>query len=212
MNTDNLINNYTDWLEQASLTESKKNLLKTAIALYADQGISRVTTKEIAKAAGYSETMIFKHFGSKAGLTQAIIEPITTEILPHYSAAFFEEVDVAQDLQDIIATIVRARFRFLSENAAVMQIIIGETLINNDFRATYGSRIMQNQDTFSQTIWQKMQATGEMRDDVDLTSFLRLIVSQVLFLFLQKYKFGLEIDENAELDKISLLMLYAIQK
>ncbi len=53
---------------------SKKELvLNTALNMFAEQGYDNSATLAIAKAAGVSEGLIFRHFGSKEGLLKAII-------------------------------------------------------------------------------------------------------------------------------------------
>ena len=55
--------------------KSKKELiLETALDLFAKKGFSATSTAKIAKAAGVSEGLIFRHFSNKEGLLQAIME------------------------------------------------------------------------------------------------------------------------------------------
>lgn len=54
---------------------SNKNiLLQTALQLFGEQGYDRTPTSQIAREAGVSEGLIFRHFGNKAGLLAAIIQ------------------------------------------------------------------------------------------------------------------------------------------
>ena len=47
---------------------NKENILHTALRLFAEQGYDRTPTSQIAREAGVSEGLIFRHYGSKAGL------------------------------------------------------------------------------------------------------------------------------------------------
>jgi len=51
----------------------RDQILKTAITLFSKRGFSGTTTKEIARAAGVSEAMVFRHFASKDELYGAIL-------------------------------------------------------------------------------------------------------------------------------------------
>lgn len=53
---------------------NKESILQTALQLFGEQGYDRTPTNQIAKAANVSEGLIFRHFGSKAGLLEAIVE------------------------------------------------------------------------------------------------------------------------------------------
>jgi AcrR family transcriptional regulator len=54
--------------------ERQANLIGTAATLFASNGFEGTTTKEIAKAAGVSEALLFKHFPTKRALYAAILE------------------------------------------------------------------------------------------------------------------------------------------
>ena len=54
--------------------ERREQILAAAISLFATHGFSGTTTKEIARAAGVSEAMVFRHFANKDALYAAILE------------------------------------------------------------------------------------------------------------------------------------------
>ncbi len=56
------------------MTEKKQKIIDIAIKLFATEGYANTATSKIAKAAGVSEGLIFKHFKSKAGLLDAIVD------------------------------------------------------------------------------------------------------------------------------------------
>ena len=51
----------------------REQILQTAVDLFSKRGFKGTTTKEIAKAAGVSEAMVFRHFASKDELYGAIL-------------------------------------------------------------------------------------------------------------------------------------------
>jgi AcrR family transcriptional regulator len=52
---------------------NKDRILETALRLFAEQGYDRSSTSLIARTAGVSEGLIFRHYGHKAGLLEAIL-------------------------------------------------------------------------------------------------------------------------------------------
>ncbi|HMM80392.1 MAG TPA: helix-turn-helix domain-containing protein [Pyrinomonadaceae bacterium] len=54
--------------------ERRGVILRAAVELFSQHGFKGATTKEIAKASGVSEAMLFRHFENKDALYQAIIE------------------------------------------------------------------------------------------------------------------------------------------
>jgi len=58
--------------------EARRLLLDAAQELFARQDYRGTTTREIAEAAGVTEYLLFRHFGSKAGLfREALVLPFT---------------------------------------------------------------------------------------------------------------------------------------
>ncbi|MEH0153205.1 TetR/AcrR family transcriptional regulator [Limibacter armeniacum] len=55
------------------MTDKKESILNTAIDLFSTQGYANTSTSRIAKEAGVSEALIFKHFKNKEGLLDAIV-------------------------------------------------------------------------------------------------------------------------------------------
>lgn len=65
-----------------SSQERQASLIQAATRLFAQKGFNGTTTKEIAKAAGISEALVFKHFPTKRALYAAILaEKVTVSEL-----------------------------------------------------------------------------------------------------------------------------------
>jgi len=56
------------------LTTKKERILEAALELFAKQGFAATSTNAIAKQAEVSEGLLFKHFGSKQGLLDALLQ------------------------------------------------------------------------------------------------------------------------------------------
>jgi AcrR family transcriptional regulator len=54
--------------------ERREQILLTAVDLFSRRGFSGTTTKEIARASGVSEAMVFRHFATKDVLYDAILD------------------------------------------------------------------------------------------------------------------------------------------
>lgn len=56
------------------MTEKQEKILRAALQLFAKEGYHATSTSKVAKLAGVSEGLIFRHFGNKEGLLQTILE------------------------------------------------------------------------------------------------------------------------------------------
>lgn len=56
------------------MTEKQENIVNAALELFAEEGFKSTSTSKVAKRAGVSEGLIFRHFTNKDGLLEAIIQ------------------------------------------------------------------------------------------------------------------------------------------
>ncbi|MCB9297299.1 MAG: TetR/AcrR family transcriptional regulator [Lewinellaceae bacterium] len=73
------------------MANKKENILSAALELFAGDGYNATSTSSIAKEAGVSEGLIFRHFGSKKGLLEAIMEDVEARISQLLAPVIFEE-------------------------------------------------------------------------------------------------------------------------
>jgi AcrR family transcriptional regulator len=73
------------------MSDKKENILNAALELFANEGYNAVSTNKIARQAGVSEGLIFRHFENKKGLLQAIMEDVEARIGQLLAPIIFEE-------------------------------------------------------------------------------------------------------------------------
>ena len=56
------------------MTEKQEKIVQAALELFAKEGYNATSTSKVAKHAGVSEGLIFRHFINKEGLLQAILD------------------------------------------------------------------------------------------------------------------------------------------
>lgn len=93
---------------RSSGQERQASLISAAASLFAAKGFNGTTTKEIAKAAGVSEALVFKHFPTKRALYAAILaeKASFSELL-----ATVEEAARKRDDERVFTLIARYRIR-----------------------------------------------------------------------------------------------------
>lgn len=79
------------------MTEKQEKILQSALELFAKEGFHATSTNKVAKHAGVSEGLIFRHFGNKEGLLQAIL----TEGERRFKALFVDIV-MENDPKEVI--------------------------------------------------------------------------------------------------------------
>jgi AcrR family transcriptional regulator len=79
---------------------ARERILDAAAEVLRTKGIANATTKELARAAGYSEAMLYKHFPDK----QAIFLEVLLERLPrvHEPGVLEADADVRSTIEHIV--------------------------------------------------------------------------------------------------------------
>ncbi|HYF15144.1 MAG TPA: TetR/AcrR family transcriptional regulator [Phycisphaerales bacterium] len=80
----------------------REQLLDVASELFAREGYARATTAELAKAAGVTEPIIYRHFASKRDLFVALIERTAERTLAHWEQSLANATDVGDRLRRLI--------------------------------------------------------------------------------------------------------------
>jgi AcrR family transcriptional regulator len=125
--------------------EKRQAILAAALKLFGERGLETATTRDIAQAAETTERTLFKHFGSKLGLFQAVIEEVSLETVRQQ--AYVRIYDETPFSRSAFADWHRA---FLTDrvNAAIAapqsyQIVFRELFRDPMFRDRYASRWME---------------------------------------------------------------------
>ena len=73
------------------MMEKKDKILAAALDLFANEGYSATSTSKIAKQAGVSEGLIFRHFENKKGLLDALTTEAQTQFEQLMAPLLFEQ-------------------------------------------------------------------------------------------------------------------------
>ncbi len=73
------------------MTDKKENILRAALVLFANDGYNITSTSKIAKKAGVSEGLIFRHFENKKGLLDAIVADAHRRLSKVFAHILFED-------------------------------------------------------------------------------------------------------------------------
>ncbi|MBW2391198.1 MAG: TetR family transcriptional regulator [Deltaproteobacteria bacterium] len=71
-------------------SNSRERLLNAAEALFAERGLAAVSLRAINAAAGLSPAALHYHFGTKAGLVEALLNELSTSSEPPDAAAIID--------------------------------------------------------------------------------------------------------------------------
>lgn len=125
--------------------ELRAAIVAAAQGLFAARGVEAATTREIAALAGTTERTLFKHFGSKQRLVQAVIEEVSGAMVRQ--AAFARVWDPSPFTH---AAFIDWHRGFLADRVAAAEaapdaykVLLREMLRDDAFRRRYAERWME---------------------------------------------------------------------
>jgi AcrR family transcriptional regulator len=118
------------------LMNKKENILQVALQLFASQGFDNTSTSLIAKKAEVSEGLIFRHFGSKEGLLNEILNEGFTKIGP-----YIEVVMMEKDPEKSIFLTLELPYKIISEQKEFWKLQINLRQQNDKFRKEFDENV-----------------------------------------------------------------------
>lgn len=79
--------------------ETRERILEAAARVFAEKGYARATTREMASAASVNEVTLFRHFGNKRNLFNAVIQAfggpaVTADLEARLTGAYAEDLQI----------------------------------------------------------------------------------------------------------------------
>jgi TetR/AcrR family transcriptional regulator len=160
---------------------SRETLLDAAQSAFAEAGFSGARIDDIAKSSGYNKSLIFQHFGDKAGLYQAVVRRLRENSDAASASALGEVVGRSSSLdrkklEALLRASVAWSFAHLVEEPEYLKLFAWE--MAEGWKAF---RAIDNVDQSSQwgiSILREAQTRNVMRTDVSA----EFVVSQLTML------------------------------
>ncbi|WP_129045598.1 TetR/AcrR family transcriptional regulator [Companilactobacillus metriopterae] len=211
-----ILNDLSSWYDSEDIPNGKRKVIQAALKIFSEKGYDATSTSEIAELAGTSQATLFKYFKTKQDLLKFIIDPILENILPIYLGDFVDIVKSEnKGLEYLVNFMVHDRFQFLVKNKETYLIVFSQLMINSDMQKQIIVFLQENLSNFLDRLFPILEMSGEMREDIDRLSVLKLVVSQIVFEFIGMYKFTEKPDPthiDHDLDEIAKLIYHAISK
>jgi AcrR family transcriptional regulator len=117
-------------LKNSSVMPSSRNLtrqkiIQAAIELFASQGVSETTTKQIAELAQVNEVTLFRQFGNKHGLLLAVIED--ADVFAQLGQSLAAELPAASSFAQMLREYANTCLQALAQTPAVIRSLVGES-------------------------------------------------------------------------------------
>jgi AcrR family transcriptional regulator len=162
---------------------SERLLVEATLAVVAEQGVSAATFEEIGRKAGYSRGLATQRFGSKLGLTEAVIAYL------HRAREAILEADHVAEMQafDAVVYYVESHLRSLTlqhDGRAYFMLLGAAVADANALRGAFAAS-HERVRVWLRAQLERGQADGSLRADLDPDAGAIMIGSLMLGLSIQ---------------------------
>ncbi len=182
-------------------------IINSAIKLFSSKGYSATTTTLIAKEAGVSEGIIFKHFKNKENLLKEIGSIAISEIVENISIIpLVKNIESSKKypFRDFLKSIIEERLEFFEKNAELIKLLLIEMQYSQDLKQQTSKilfpKALEALRGIKEIIQQKINTPKNQTNAI-----VRIFLGFTQSIILQKYLFQIEISKDEiqkELDNI----------
>lgn len=172
------------------MTDKKEKILESALTLFAKYGFDATSTSKIAKAASVSEGLIYRHFDTKDGLLNAIME-----MGKERATALYDFVSEMSDARKRLIYLIEIPFNFNEEQKMFWRLMHSIKWQVSKYNIAYTEKLRNIiEEAFSEMEYEdpKSEATGLLVLIDGLVSSVLLSksdeVQQYKDFWLKKYK------------------------
>ena len=167
--------------------ERRSQILQVAIRLFSKKGFSGTTTKEIARGAGVSEAMVFRHFATKEELYSAILDHKACEggmrVLPWEKDIVEKRAIEENDDYNVFYNLAINALEHQQNDVDFMRLLFHSALEGHELSQMFFERFISRLYEFLSAYISKRQKAGAMREvepRVVVRAFLGMIIHHSL--------------------------------
>lgn len=171
----------------------REAILATTLALIADQGVARLTTKELATLGGFSEASIYYHFADKAALLEGAILDGVLAPFQEFAAGFAERAPDS-DIGPALLEFATALTSFWERVLPLLSAMQSDAELRRRFRRRVNSLDLgpHRGVNLVASLLAKQQKLGAVRADIDPKPVAMLLCSTCYLTGYQRHMLGAE--------------------
>lgn len=152
-------------IEREGGRDVREALLEVAGELFSQRGVSEVSLRELARAAGVTPAMIHYYFGDKEGLYEALLERALSRVLARVREIVATEREDLEEIADFLQVVVGA----LSSERWIPSLIIREVIADTGrFRERFIRDFASQIAGIVPDVLGREVTAGRLRPDLDL--------------------------------------------
>ena len=166
---------------QQQASARRQQILDAAVRLFAQQGVARTTTRQIAQEVGVAEGLIFRYFPTKLDLVRAVTGS------PHVILGDLRKIlkdSEAQPMAEVMGRVAAVWLDLLNREAKISSILFGEALINPEIGHIH-NQVIEEGATIIERYLETGKQAGKITALVDTKTIAHMYMSSILMFFLR---------------------------
>jgi len=199
--------------------ERRSQILKIAISLFSQRGFSGTTTKEIARAAGVSEAMVFRHFATKHELYHAILNFKACEggtKVPPWESESEQKAIAEKNDYAVFYNIAVNMLRNHQEDVDFMRLLFYSALDEHELSQIFFDQFVSRIYDFIGSYIKQRQTDGAMREvepRIVVRAFLGMLIHHSLNNILwDKKRHLLDVSDEQAAHEFVTILLNGVKK
>lgn len=164
--------------------ERRSQILRIAIKVFSQSGFSGTTTKEIARIAGVSEAMVFRHFANKRELYHAILDLKACEggrkTLPWEKNSVEQAAIEAKDDYTVFYNLALNAINHHQEDVDFMRLLLHSALDEHELSEIFFNEFLTPLYEFLGSYIKRRQKDGAMRSDIEPKVIVRAFLGMMI--------------------------------
>ena len=166
---------------QMQASARRQQILEAAVRLFAQKGVARTTTRQIAQEVGVAEGLIFRYFPTKLDLVRAVTGS------PHVILGDLREIlkdGKTRPVADVMGRVATVWLDLLHREAKISSILFGEALINPEIGHIH-YQVIEEGATILERYLEAAKQAGKITALVDTKTIAHIYMSSILMFFLR---------------------------
>jgi len=160
--------------------ERRQQILRVAIQLFSQNGFSGTTTKEIARAAGVSEAMVFRHYATKQELYDAILDHKACEGGNLDPFTWAQEAMAKNDDAELFYQLMLNAFKHHERDTHFMRLLFHSALEGHELAEMFVNQNLVPLYEFLGEYISRRQKDGAIREDIKPRVIIRAFVGMMI--------------------------------
>ncbi len=169
--------------------DTKREIMKSAVAIFAKKGYAASTTREIADSAGVSEAALFKYYKNKKGLLhETVLNFIEQMGLDPVFEGIDDIVKQSSELstEELFRKLFKDRFYMIERNFQIFKILFIEIQYHEDVRDIFMEKVIGKISGYAQAMSSIFEEREDVRNDLDYFTMVRSFMGVVYLTVMQK--------------------------